>query len=79
MNGTCYICDDVGLVGHCKVFAGGYLGHYEGSGGGGEEKRERRGGTFKKKQVTDSEHFSPPRHQTNNELSWTATQPPTRP
>lgn len=43
VGGTCYICDDIGLVGHCKVCLGGYLGHYWGSGGGGEARRRWKG------------------------------------
>jgi len=42
VNETCNVCDDVGLVGHCKVLLGGYLGHCLGSGGEGERRGERR-------------------------------------
>jgi len=42
MKDTCNVCDDIGLVGHCKVFLGGYLDHYFGSGDEGEGRREWR-------------------------------------
>ena len=49
-NGTCYVGDNVGLVGHCKVFLRGYLGHWWGEGAGEKEGEEGKRGSFKKKQ-----------------------------
>lgn len=47
---TCYVGDNVGLVGHCKVFLRGYLGHWWGVGAGEKEGEDGKRGSFKKKQ-----------------------------
>ena len=59
VNETCYVGDNVGLVGHRKVFLGGYLGHLRGDGDGGVGRRGRERGTFKKKEITAGEYLSP--------------------
>jgi len=47
---TCYVGDNVGLVGHCKVFLRGYLGHWWEAGAGEKEGGDGKRGSFKKKQ-----------------------------
>lgn len=49
MDETCDIGDDVGLIGHCKVFLGRYLGHYWGSGGEGGRRRGWKAGDIQSK------------------------------
>jgi len=56
---TCDVGDDVGLVGHCKVFLRGYLGHWWEAGTGEKEGGDGKRGSFKKKwwkQIRAGEH-----------------------